>query len=1051
VYLAMTAVSISPDRSLLGWQPRGWLWLGVLAALTVLLALLLVAWWWVPNRSQLIRLSANREWDRLEIMAARRLWLFPNDWETRLLWGESRQRAGRLSEAIAAYQTIPVTSGEPGIAAGLSAASLLSYLGRLDEADRLLQSRSSVAADHRLYSEACVTAFTLTGRRWESQSHLQRVVLESGADRLTHLIYLANLEEMPAPPEDVFARMYQVGDGLGCLGAARVAAALGRADQAFGLVQRALRQRPDVTEAYVLLGSRFLDRGEVALFDALQAELPADADTHPGIWFLRGRRAHEANQLREAMRCYAEVLSRHPNHDQATYQLAQLLAATGRKAEAAPFLVRAGRLTELIEISVDLYEDRTKLDLLWRGAQLLFDLGRLPEAAAWCEVLLEADPTDAEPLAMLTTLRRSWSEQPPWLLPEQRLIDQLAWRDLPLPSHPATPAAVAALQAMLRSGAASSESVSNDELAHVAEAEWSPRFRDVAAEQGLDFRYVNGDDPTSEGRRMFEYTGGGVAAIDYDRDGWTDLFLTQGSTWPPNRDQREALDTLYRNRHGMQAEDVSATAGVQDPGFGQGACAADFNLDGFTDLYIGNIDGNRLLQNNGDGTFTDVTEFAGIGHREWTTSCLIADLNADGFPDLYDVTFLTGDDVFTRICRGEDGVARSCAPAGFLAANDVLYISQGDGRFVDRTAGSGLDVPDGDGLGIVVADFDQSGQISLFIANDGRPNFAFRQLSAAGEMVPRWQEEAMLTGLALDEVGAAQACMGVAAGDFNNDRLIDLFVTNFYHEANTLYVNLGDRIFADRSRSTGLRDPSWELLGFGTQFVDLDSDGWEDLLVANGHVDHFEHKQIPYRMRPQCFLNSGGRFTEILSSELGEYFHQPRLGRGLAKLDWNRDSRIDIAVSHLEDPVALVLNETSPRGTFVQLELVGQRLSRDAFGARVRVTDGEQTWERQLTAGDGYQASNERLLHFGMAAEIGQVTLDVIWPGGQTQTFDRVVTGQRYLLREGDSQLMPMSSIGAPSTGFESVQSQSAGRQASGPGASLSSPVLAPPGSAKSS
>jgi hypothetical protein len=308
----------------------------------------------------------------------------------------------------------------------------------------------------------------------------------------------------------------------------------------------------------------------------------------------------------------------------------------------------------------------------------------------------------------------------------------------------------------------------------------------------------------------------------------------------------------------------------------------------------------------------------------------------------------------------------------------------------------------------VAADFEDSGNISLFIANDGRPNFYFAP-AAAAEAGPRWQERGTISGLAYNDSGSTQASMGVAAGDANNDGLVDLFVSNFYNEADSLYINLGSGVFSDRSRHSGLHDPSWSFLGFGAQFLDADLDGWEDLIVTNGHVDDFTHKQIPYKMRAQFYRNRQARFTELFAKDLGPFFDEVKLGRGLAKLDWNRDGLTDVVISHLGDPAALLTNRTLRAGRGLGLRLVGTTRSRDAIGAKVSVRAGELHLQRQLTAGDGYQASNERRLEFGLGACHADVVLEIRWPGGALETFAGVRTGRDYLAVEGRRELVPLA------------------------------------------
>ena len=707
-------------------------------------------------------------------------------------------------------------------------------------------------------------------------------------------------------------------------------------------------------------------------------------------WFLLARQAQEANQCRAAIRCFWEVLRRLPDYDRATYQLSQLLSAEGRQEEAEICSERSRRLSQLTELTAKLYDESGSTADIAECARLTLELGRLPECRAWCD-LMSADSLTPAGQEIISKVSELLDEKTPALLSESNLAARFDLSTYPLPEL----------------STVGQKSTWKTQSSAVPSSPIS--FVDDALQSGLEFVYFNGETSSSPGKRMFEYTGGGVAALDYDLDGWCDLYFTQGTTWPPVRSNQEFLDSLFRNEAGQRMQEVGGLAGIRDVGFGQGVSSADFDNDGFPDLYVANIDGNRLYKNQGDGTFRDITDSSGLGqHEHWTTTCLMVDLDGDSLPDVYDVTFLEGEDIFSRICLGDDGRPRSCAPAGFPAAVDHVYRNRGDGTFVEMTQEWGFDAPQGDGLGIVAGDFDDSGMISLFVGNDGRANFFFvPERQPDGKL--RWHETGLVSGLAYDDSGAAQACMGIAAGDANNDGRVDLFVTNFYNESNTLYVNLGGRTFTDRARSTGLRDPSWSLLGFGTQFVDADRDGWEDLILVNGHVDDFTHKQIPYKMRPQFFQNQSPRFTERFGKDIGPFFDEPRLGRGLARLDWNRDGLNDAAVSQIGDPAALLTNRTRRPGRGIGLRLVGTNGSRDAIGTRVTVKAGSQEWTRQLTAGDGYQATNQRRLDFGLGQNKDELQIEIHWIGGTTQTFHVDPTKTELIAIEGRTELFELS------------------------------------------
>ena len=313
-------------------------------------------------------------------------------------------------------------------------------------------------------------------------------------------------------------------------------------------------------------------------------------------------------------------------------------------------------------------------------------------------------------------------------------------------------------------------------------------------------------------------------------------------------------------------------------------------------------------------------------------------------------------------------------------------------------------VPNGKGLGIIAADFDRSGKLSLFVANDVAPNFFFSNQTSQPGSRPQFVEQALLMGLSLNADAQQESSMGVAADDANGDGLIDLFITNFDNESNTLYCQQPGQIFLDVTQSSNLTDRSVPLLGWGTQFIDGELDGMPDLIVTNGHVNDLRSKGRPYQMPPQYFRNTGkGRFEELSSQTLGPFFEGQYLGRGMARVDWNRDGLEDVVISHLDVPVALLTNTTQKRGHSLSLRLVGVESARDAIGTTVTVKSGNRTLVRQLTAGDGNQSSNQRLLVFGLGESSQAHRVEVRWPSGRIQEFENLAADTEYIVVEGYS------------------------------------------------
>lgn len=701
---------------------------------------------------------------------------------------------------------------------------------------------------------------------------------------------------------------------------------------------------------------------------------------------VRGMYADHLGHSESAIRCFWEALRQYPYHARANYRLGQLLQRQGQEEEAAFFLRRADQINDFNALIARMAATGSSLSQMVQAAEMAERQERIWLAWGWYRLALVASPEQ-------TALRSKLAELGERLEADPAQVDGLAslgrfsFESFPLPTW--REAAGLSDDGPLSTGA-TSIALSN-----------------VAKEVGIDFAYVNGDDPREPGLQIYQELGGGVAVLDYDQDGWPDVYLSQGSQWPPDPKQKQHLDRLFRNLGNGRFMDVTEQAGLGDAAYSQGATAGDFNNDGFPDLYVANIGANRLYLNLGDGTFRDVTDRAGIRGTLWTTSVAIMDVNSDGIPDIYDVNYLAGDEPFTARCV-VDGKPRACNPSNFDGEQDQLWLGTGEGRFTNATESAGLIAPNGNGLGLVAADFDQSGRLSLMVANDWVANFYFKNQTPQLGAHPAFEEMALLSGLAFDHDGLAQACMGIAVDDADNDGLLDLWVSNFYNEPNTFYCQTGRDQFEDKTRDLGLREPTLRLLGFGTQFLDLQRDGFPDLIVANGHVDDYRYAGTPFQMRPQVFVNMAGTsYQEASATELGGYFQEEYLGRALARWDFNRDGLMDCVIMNLVQPVAVLRNETREVGHFVNFVLKGRQASRDAIGARVTVRAGGTVYTRQLTGGDGYHAANQRLLQFGLGEYNGPLQVRIRWLDGQEQVFESLSADRQWNILQGDPEAYP--------------------------------------------
>ncbi len=535
------------------------------------------------------------------------------------------------------------------------------------------------------------------------------------------------------------------------------------------------------------------------------------------------------------------------------------------------------------------------------------------------------------------------------------------------------------------------------------------RFRAEGAEKGFDFlRY---DDAHGQ-ERILEVMGGGAAAFDVDADGWLDIWMSNGCRLPVAQDTGETPGRLYRNDRFETWKDCSESSGLVQTGFAFGCAAGDLNEDGFEDLYIAAYGPNQLWINNGDGTFLQIVGEAIAAGQEWSSSVAFGDLNADQTLDIFVGTYVEESDTNPRLCNvGKPGIgAIGCPPAHFAGLADRLLLADGAGGFYDQSEQAGISRAAGKTLGVLIADLGGDARPEVYVANDGEANALWSQSTSGlqtepASPVPKVEDMGLVSSTAFNEQGFAQGSMGIASADFDRNGGLDMFLTHFYGESNTLYENVSTEtmiLFRDRTRASGLGAPSLSRVGFGVASIDIDNNGWVDLVVANGHTNDlmWTPEKIPYRMQAQVFRNPGhGRFSDV-SLEAGEYFQTPLLGRALAEADFNRDGRLDMVISHQQDGSVVLMNETSPAGNSLVLRLIGRRCTRTPIPARVTLSDAKPIQMDQLVGGGSYQACSANELHFGLGDRQG-AKLTVQWPDGSVDDVPKVSKGWR-ILRQGE-------------------------------------------------
>jgi hypothetical protein len=526
------------------------------------------------------------------------------------------------------------------------------------------------------------------------------------------------------------------------------------------------------------------------------------------------------------------------------------------------------------------------------------------------------------------------------------------------------------------------------------------RFEDVAARAGLNFRLRNG--ATGDFHQP-ELMLGGVAVLDYNRDGCMDIFFTNGATMPGLRKTGpEFSNRLFRNNCDGTFTDVTAKAGVAGEGYSMGAAAADYDNDGLPDLYVTGVNRNILYRNRGDGTFEDVTARARLGAVDarrgklWSLAAAWVDIDNDGRLDLFVTSYVQWDPATEPRC-GEPAKPLYCHPSAYRQTPNQLFHNNGDGTFTDITESSGLGAYTGRGMGAAIADYDGDGLPDIFVANDSEPNFLFHNLGHG-----KFEEVALLAGVALNDDGRAVASMGADFRDFDNDGLPDLAFTAMVNDTFPLFRNTGKSpAFEDVTTRSGLALLTRTLTGWGLGLMDFDNDGLKDLFTANAHFPSYDPYSGAAAALPNAvFRNLGnGRFADA-SQTAGPDFRLPGEYRGVAFADFDNDGRLDAVVSNLAGPARLFRNVTPNPGHWLAVRLIGTRSNRDGLGARIAVTlpTGQKLYNHATTA-VGYASSSEALVRFGLGQATG-ATVEIRWPSGRAQALRDVKPDRVLDVRE---------------------------------------------------
>jgi len=879
-------------------------------------------------------------------------------------------KRGNLEGAIQTISKIDPNDREAGPAATGQWAEWLAQKGDLQGAELklkgLLKSFPSAVPAMRLM----VDLYHAQGRRWETAKYLDRMVRlgNFGTPDLMNSIDFRDPVDNEAlrtaaqtfAPNDPYSRLHAI----------RVFAFADRWEDAIEPLRGMVQSRPELLEPWIWFGEALLETQRNDEMVAWFEKRPEGFDKHPEYWYVLGRWLQQQQKHDQAARAFTESLKLDRRHVAAMQALAESCMELGESELSIDIRQHAGKWVRIKDLSQQIQRGHGQREEFIAIAELYRELHDTVGAFGWDAALLasENQPFPSSLVEIQKRLKSGEKEDDP-------LLQRLPIERWPLPEW-------SSLQDLR-------PSIPSPSLADRA----TPiRMHDVAEQRGILARYDSGAEP-GRGWYTHEGLGGGVSALDYDRDGWPDLFYSQAGDHPNKAEPKYLPKQLYRSLASERFVEVGTVAGVADLGYGQGTGVADLDQDGFPDLLLADLGEIKCYRNQGDGTFERWKLPQSSPQDMWNSAIQAADINHDGLPDIVQCAYIHGTEFLTRTCQSaSNSKLLFCHPKRFEPGRSRILINEGSGAFrlIDETVLQSL--VDGYALGTVITNIDQRFGNDVYFANDVSANHLLLSQSSdpdASDLV----ERAMRAGVAVDALGRAQASMGVACGDQNRDGLLDIIVTNFRFEVSTLYLQVSPGLFRDGTRVSKLGEATFEWLSFGCQLSDLDNDGWLDFITVNGHIDLLD----PWKMPPQILRNVRGQFEWLRNPSPGKYFDEDNVGRSLTMLDYNRDGRPDFAVTHLDRPTALLENQTPPEAHhFVQLEVVGTISERDAIGAIVRIQCGNESWTAPVSVGDGYYGTNERLVHIGLGNATRIDVIEIQWPSGETETQRDVSVDKRY-------------------------------------------------------
>ncbi|MEM8668785.1 MAG: FG-GAP-like repeat-containing protein [Planctomycetota bacterium] len=888
---------------------------------------------------------------------------------------------GDLAAGVELLESIPVDHPDAGLPALGQSAEWCFALDRFRDAEDRYKQILAVVPDAKQVHRALAYLYNRQGRRHEAATHLYALCQQADVlqDELHALIQWS--DAMYTPPGTPVAASERPYYPIGPEAEARRLFMEYKYQKAVDVLRESVVAGEQPSAVVALFGRAAAEAQDASAIEWWLANVDSSMQKHADYWAANGLLLSAENRLEESGRALIEALARDPTDFRSISRLRSVMESLGFKDEAIRLEERF-KILESIARTNNRIVDASSPDVqaMTRMAELLDSVDRKLEASLW---RLLAGFHQQLPQEELQKINTQWSAASVEWNSEAAISARICRLDrdqFPLPK----------LESLQKSGSAKGILVTPNRKQLVPAS-----FVNRADQVQLSHTYQVAGAAQPRGFSVYQSVGGAVAVLDFDLDGLPDLYLAQGGCDPPSF-VGESSNQLLRGLVDGTV-DVTEVAEASEQRYSLGVTAGDWNQDGFVDLVIANIGTNTLLINNGDGTFRREAIDNRDDKNVMTTSLAMGDLTGDHLPDLFEVNYVDDPQISKRPKRNSAGdVTETLMPKFFQPGLDRLIIGNAEGSPTFMDMGK-IETDAKAGLGVVVSDFDHQPGNEVFVGNDVYANQWWRR------EVDHWVDAAKITGCAYGFSGAKTASMGIASGDFDRNGWLDFHITNFQGESVSHYLNQ-QGMYQDRNVQFGFSDVSQSVLGFGAQAIDYDNDGDLDLMVTNGHIEDSIASSAPFQQPAQFFVNRGDRFELAKVDDPSGYWSANHLGRGLARVDWNRDGLSDVVVTHLGEPTALLINQTETENHWLQLKLRGVKSERDAIGARVELQIADQTITEWVMAGDGFFCRNEPVLNFGLGIERTVEQITIYWPSGMSQVIRGLSADHRFLIVEENDE-----------------------------------------------